>query len=234
MKRALSALFILFVKNIIMPIALSSQPAVKITSEFTGDVVLSNISWQTYQAMLADIGDRSSLRLIYDRGELEIKMPSDFHEAINRLLARIVGILAEELDLPLKEFGSVTLNRSDIKKGAEPDSSFYIQNADRIIGNRIDISIDPPPDLIIEVDITNSSTRSFAVYQQLGISEIWRYTNSGVTIFQLQDGNYIEREFSNIFPMISGGILGHFLQMSSTENTIAIVRAVRKWLTEIL
>ncbi|MEI6329029.1 MAG: Uma2 family endonuclease [Pseudanabaena sp. ELA645] len=217
-----------------MPIALSSQPAVKITSEFTGDVVLSNISWQTYQAMLADIGDRSSLRLIYDRGELEIKMPSDFHEAINRLLARIVGILAEELDLPLKEFGSVTLNRSDIKKGAEPDSSFYIQNADRIIGNRIDISIDPPPDLIIEVDITNSSTRSFAVYQQLGISEIWRYTNSGVTIFQLQDGNYIEREFSNIFPMISGGILGHFLQMSSTENTIAIVRAVRKWLTEIL
>ncbi|MFZ4555521.1 MAG: Uma2 family endonuclease [Pseudanabaena sp.] len=217
-----------------MPIAITSYPAVKITSEFTGDVVLSNISWQTYQAMLADIGDRSSLRLIYDRGELEIKMPSDFHEAINRLLARIVGILAEELDLPLKEFGSVTLNRSDIKKGAEPDSSFYIQNADRIIGNRIDISIDPPPDLIIEVDITNSSTRSFAVYQQLGISEIWRYTNSGVTIFQLQEGNYIEHEFSNIFPMISGDILGRFLQMSSTENTIAIVRAVRKWLTEIL
>jgi Uma2 family endonuclease len=217
-----------------MPIAITPQPAAKITSEFTGDVVLSNISWQTYQAMLTDIGDRSSLRLIYDREELEIKMPSDFHEAINRLLARIVGILAEELDLPLKEFGSVTLNRSDIKKGAEPDSSFYIQNADRIIGNRIDISIDPPPDLIIEVDITNSSTRSFAVYQQLGISEIWRYTNSGVTIFQLQDGNYIEREFSNIFPMISGDVLGHFLQMSATENTIAIVRAVRKWLTEIL
>jgi Uma2 family endonuclease len=217
-----------------MPIAFTPHPSEKTASEFTGDVVLSNISWQTYQAMLTDIGDRSSLRLIYDRGELEIKMPSDFHEAINRLLARIVGILAEELDLPLKEFGSVTLNRSDIKKGAEPDSSFYIQNADRIIGNRIDISIDPPPDLIIEVDITNSSTRSFAVYQQLGISEIWRYTNSGVTIFQLQDGNYIEREFSNIFPMISGDVLGHFLQMSATENTIAIVRAVRKWLTEIL
>ncbi len=203
------------------------------TKEFTGSVIgLPNISWQTYQAMLADIGDRSSIRLVYDRGVLEIRMPSDIDEAINRLLARIVGVLAEELDLPLKEFGSVTLNRSDIKKGAEPDSSFYIQNADRIRGNQIDISIDPPPDLIIEVDITNSSARSFAVYQQLGIGEVWRYANGIVKIFQLQDGGYIEGEFSSIFEMISGDVLGRFLQMSATENSTSIVRAVRKWLTK--
>lgn len=202
------------------------------TKEFTGDVILPNISWQTYQAILVDMGDRSSVRLVYDRGVLEIRMPSDIHEAINRLLARIVGVLAEELDLPLKEFGSVTLNRSDLKKGAEPDSCFYIQNADRIRGNRIDISVDPPPDLIIEVDITNSSARSFAVYQQLGIGEVWRYANGVVKIFQLQDGDYIECEFSSIFGMISGDVLGRFLQMSATENSTSIVRAVRKWLNK--
>lgn len=202
------------------------------TKEFTGDVILPNISWQTYQAILVDMGDRSSVRLVYDRGVLEIRMPSDIHEAINRLLARIVGVLAEELDLPLKEFGSVTLNRSDLKKGAEPDSCFYIQNADRIRGNRIDISVDPPPDLIIEVDITNSSARSFAVYQQLGIGEVWRYANGVVKIFQLQDGDYIECEFSSIFEMISGDVLGRFLQMSATENSTSIVRAVRKWLNK--
>ena len=183
--------------------------------------------------MLADIGDRGSVRLVYDRGVLEIRMPSDLHEAINRLLARIVGTLAEELDLPLKEFGSVTLNRSDIKKGAEPDSSFYIQNADRIRGNKIDVSVDPPPDLVIEVDITNSSARSFNVYQQLGIPEIWRYTNGSVKIFQLQDGNYLQCEFSAIFVMISGDVLEHFLDMSATEDSISIVRAVRKWLIEV-
>jgi Uma2 family endonuclease len=144
----------------------------------------------------------------------------------------MVGVLAEELDLPLKEFGSVTLNRNDIKKGAEPDSSFYIKNADRIQGNKIDIPVDPPPDLIIEVDITNSSTRSFAVYQQLGITEIWRYKNKNVKIFQLQDGDYIECEFSSIFTMLSGDVLGDFLQMSSTENSTKIVRAVRKWLVD--
>ena len=202
------------------------------TKEFTGDVILPNISWQTYQAILVDMGDRSSVRLVYDRGVLEIRMPSDIHEAINRLLARIVGVLAEELDLPLKEFGSVTLNRSDLKKGAEPDSCFYIQNADRIRGNRIDISVDPPPDLIIEVDITNSSARSFAVYQQLGIGEVWSYANGVVKIFQLQDGDYIECEFSSIFGMISGDVLGRFLQMSATENSTSIVRAVRKWLNK--
>ena len=218
-----------------MTIARISYPkeiANKITTEFTGDVILSNISWQTYEAMLVDMGDRRSVRLVYDQGVLEIRMPSDIHEAINRLLARIVGVLAEELDLPLKEFGSVTLNRSDLKKGAEPDSCFYIQNADRIRGNRIDISVDPPPDLIIEVDITNSSVRSFAVYQQLRIPEVWLYANSSVKIFQLQDDNYIECEFSSIFTIISGNVLGHFLQMSATEDSISIVRSVRKWLIE--
>lgn len=219
-----------------MLIALKAYPneqiAPDITNNFTGSVLLSNISWQTYQAMLDDMGDCSSVRLVYDQGVLEIRMPSDIHEAVNRLLARIVGVLAEELDFPLKEFGSVTLNCRDIKKGAEPDSSFYIQNADRIRGNKINISVDPPPDLIIEVDITNSSARSFAVYQQLGISEIWRYTNGSVKIFQLQDGDYRECEFSSIFVMISGDILGYFLQMSSTENSTRVVRAVRQWLAE--
>ena len=198
----------------------------------TSNAILQNISWQTYQAMLADMGDRRSARLNYDHGVLEIRMPSDLHEVINRLLARIIGVLAEELDLPLKEFGSVTLNRQDIKKGAEPDSSFYIQNSDRIQGSRIDISIDPPPDLVIEVDITNSSTRSFTVYQQLGIPEIWRYANGRVKIYQLQTGKYQECEFSATFTMISGAILDHFLQMSDTGDSISIVRAVRKWLRE--
>ena len=215
-----------------MTIALRSYSNQQIAADITGDVVLSNISWQTYQAMLDDLGDRRSVRLVYDQGVLEIRIPSDVHEAINRLLARIVGVLAEELDLPLKEFGSVTLNRNDIKKGAEPDSSFYIQNADRIQGNKIDISVDPPPDLIIEVDITSSSTRSFAVYQQLGITEIWRYKNENVKIFQLQDGDYIECEFSSIFTMISGDVLADFLQMSTTENSTKVVRAVRKWLID--
>ncbi|MEA5478320.1 Uma2 family endonuclease [Pseudanabaena galeata UHCC 0370] len=196
------------------------------------NAVLKNISWQTYQAMLADMGDRRSARLNYDQGVVEIRMPSDLHEAINRLLARIVGVLAEELDLPLKEFGSVTLNRQDINKGVEPDSSFYIQNSDRIKGTKIDISVDPPPDLVLEIDITNSSMRSFAVYQQLGIPEIWRYANGTIKVYQLHNGLYQECEFSAAFPMISGVVLDRFLQMLNTEDSISIVRAVRKWLKE--
>ena len=193
------------------------------------NVVLSNISWQTYQAMLVDMGDRRSIRLSYDHGVLEIKMPSALHEVINRLLARIVGVLAEELDLSLKEFGSVTLNSSDLKKGAEPDSSFYIQNSDRIQGTQIDLTVDPPPDLVIEIDITNSSRRSLAIYQQLGIPEIWRYANGIVKIYRLQNGKYQENEFSGIFAMLSAKVLDSFLQMLDTEDSTSIVRAVRQW-----
>jgi Uma2 family endonuclease len=204
-----------------------------IATASASSTVLSNISWQTYQALLADMGDRRSVRLNYDLGTLGIRMPSDLHEAINRLLARIVGVLAEELDLPLKEFGSVTLNRDDFKQGAEPDSSFYIQNSDRIQGNRIDISVDPPPDLVIEIDITNSSARSLIIYQRLGIPEVWCYANGSVKIFQLQGCDYRECKFSAIFTMISGDVLDRFLKMSETEDSISIVRAVRSWLQEI-
>jgi Uma2 family endonuclease len=197
-------------------------------------VVLPHISWQTYEAILADAGDRRSSRFTYDRGVLEIRMPSDFHEAINRLLARIVTILTEELNLPLKEFGSVTLNRKDLEGGSEPDSSFYIQNADRIRGRRIDITIDPPPDLVIEVDITSSSVRSFEVYQRLGILEAWRYNSSGVRIYRLQDGKYLECEFSPTFPMISGAVLDHFLRQPDTMDDNAVIRTFRTWLREQL
>lgn len=208
-------------------------PKSEMSSRTGSNVLLPNISWQTYQALLAEMGDRRAVRLNYDRGVVEIRMPSDLHEVINRLLARIVGVLAEELDLPLKEFGSVTLNRPDLNKGAEPDSSFYIQNSDRIRGTRIDITVDPPPDLVIEIDITNSSIRSFAIYQQLGVPEIWRYANGTVKIYQLQNSKYQECEFSGIFAMLSGTVLDSFLQMLDTEDSTSIVRAVRKWLKTI-
>jgi Uma2 family endonuclease len=80
----------------------------------TQRVLLHSISWQTYQAMLADMGDRRSSRLAYDRGTLEITVPSDVHEFIKRLLERIVTALTEELHLKIRSVGSVTLNREDL------------------------------------------------------------------------------------------------------------------------
>lgn len=198
----------------------------------TQKIVLQNVSWQTYQALLADMGDHRAARLTYDQGTLEIKMPSNLHEIINRLLARMVTTLTEELGLNLKDYGSTTLDREDLEKGVEPDSCFYIQNADRVQGLNSDTATDPPPDLAIEVDITSSSTRRMGVYKQLGIPEVWRYTKKGLTISQLQNGEYVECEFSPTFAMVSPALIAQFLQLRETTDDNAVIRTLRTWLRE--
>lgn len=198
----------------------------------TQKIVLQNVSWQTYQALLADMGDHRASRLTYDQGTLEIKMPSNLHEIINRLLARMVTTLTEELGLNLKDYGSTTLDREDLEKGVEPDSCFYIQNADRVQGMNSDTATDPPPDLAIEVDITSASTRRMRVYKQLGIPEVWRYTKKGLTISQLENGEYVECEFSPTFAMVSPAVIAQFLQLRETTDDNAVIRALRTWLRE--
>lgn len=196
----------------------------------TQKVVLENVSWQTYQALLADLGDHRASRLTYDRGTLEIKMPSKLHEIINRLLELIITALVEELALRIKGYGSTTLDREDLQKGVEPDSCFFIQNADRFQGLDPELPDDLPPDLAVEVDITSSSTRRLGVYQQLQVPEVWRYTKQGITISRWSDQGYVVCEFSPTFPMISAEILAEFLQQRQTTDDIGVVRYVRGWI----
>lgn len=201
------------------------------TTQFDQRVVLEGVTWQTYQALLKDLGDHRASRLAYDQGILEIAVPSDLHEVINRLLALMVTALTDELGMKIKGYGSTTWNREDLQRGIEPDSCFYIQNVDRILGRKLNIATDPPPDLAIEVDITSSSKRRFGIYLQLKISEVWRYSEQqGVIIYQLQDCEYVECEFSPTFPMVSGAILMQFLQLAETEDDNGIIRALRQWI----
>ncbi len=198
--------------------------------QHTQHILLEGVSWITYQALLKELGHRAS-RFSYDRGVLEITMPSDLHELINRILEAIVRTLAEELNLRLRGYGSTTLDRQDLARGVEPDSCFYIQNVDRILGKKLDIQTDPPPDLAIEVDITSSSKRRFDNYLTLQIAEVWRYTErSGVVIYQLQNSQYVECEFSPTFSMISGSALMQFLQQATSEDDTSVIRSLRQWL----
>jgi Uma2 family endonuclease len=197
----------------------------------TQHIVMRGITWETYQRLLKDLGDHRSSRLAYDQGVLEIIMPSDFHEFINRILEAMIRTLVEELGLRLRGYGSTTLDREDLEKGAEPDSCFYIQNVDRILGKKLNLATDPPPDLAIEVDITSSSQRRFGIYLQLQIPEVWRYTKQqGVVIYQLVDGDYQECEFSPTFSMISGAVLMQFIQLAEEEDDISVIRALRQWI----
>jgi Uma2 family endonuclease len=198
----------------------------------TQKVVLENVSWQTYRALLADMGNHRASRLTYDEGILEIKMPSKLHEIINRLLELIITVLVEELGLSIKGYGSTTLNREDLQKGVEPDSCFFIQNADRLQGLDPELPEDLPPDLAVEVDITSSSTRRMGIYRQLKVPEVWRYTKQGITISRWFEQGYLDCEFSPTFPIISAAVLAEFLQQRQTADDIGVLRYVRTWMRQ--
>ncbi|MGG6238551.1 Uma2 family endonuclease [Nodosilinea sp. AN01ver1] len=194
-------------------------------------ITLQHVSWSTYQALLQDMGDHRAARLAYDQGTLEIIMPSDLHEVLNRLLDRIITALTEELDLKIKAYGSTTLEREDLEQGVEPDSCYYIQNADQISTLQLDLHTNPPPDLAVEVDITSSSQRRFTIYQQLQIPEVWQYTQRrGLIFYALVGGQYVECEVSPTFPRVSSQMLMTFLQMAPGEDDNAVVKALRRWI----
>ncbi|PSN16012.1 hypothetical protein C7271_20475 [filamentous cyanobacterium CCP5] len=199
--------------------------------QLTQTIVLSNISWPTYQAMVADMGNHRATRIAYDQGILTLKMPSKLHEIINRLLARIVKTLTEELGLEVVDMGSTTLERADLEKSAEPDTGFYIQNADQIQGLDPDIPDQLSPDLVIEVDITSPSTQRMNIYQDLGVPEVWRYTKQrGLVIYQLRSQGYAETETSMAFPQVSLVELNVFLTQRQSQSENQVIRAVRSWI----
>lgn len=195
-------------------------------------VVLQGISWETYLKMLAEMGEHRACRLAYRQGRLEILMPSDLHESNKKLLERMLEALTEELEQPMKSFGSTTLNREDLRLSAEPDSCYYIQSASQIVGRRIDLEQDPPPDLVLEVDISSPSTQRMEIYAQLGVAELWRYAQGEVQILRLENGKFVACDPSPTFPIVSTAALNEFLQAAEMQDETAWIRSWRRWIRE--
>lgn len=196
-------------------------------------VVFHNISWLAYEQILAALGESRSSRLTYDQGTLEITMPLEEHESATRLIELFIRILVVELGLKIKTMGSTTLNRPDLKRGAEPDSCYYIQNQPLVAGKKVDLSTDPPPDLITEVDITHTDIDKLNLYASMGVPEFWRYNGQVLRIYQLQDGQYIEVENS---PTFSWGIkerLYQFLEACQVDEVQA-EKSFRVWVQQQL
>ncbi|PPT07727.1 Flavodoxin reductases (ferredoxin-NADPH reductases) family 1 [Geitlerinema sp. FC II] len=197
-----------------------------------GRVLLKNVSWDTYDRLLADLGDQRNIRLHYDRGFLEIMTPLLEHENPKRILEKTIDSLADVLDWEVLSAGSTTLKRKDLERGSEPDSGFYIQNEQQVKGKRtIDLPNDPPPDLIIEVDVTSSSVNREAIYGAMGVPEIWRCDRGVVTFLQLQDGNYIEIDRSIAFPILPASKATEILEQSQTVGETTLFREFRRWVT---
>jgi Uma2 family endonuclease len=193
-------------------------------------VMLNHVSWETYERLLAENRDASAPRLTYDQGALEIMSPSAEHERLTRTLATIAELVAEESGVEFEALGSTTFRRPDLERGTEPDACFYLQNANRIRGKReIDLAIDPPPDLIIEVAITNPALDKLSIYARLGIPEIWRCDGKEVKILRLSGNKYEVTNESDVLTPLTQAVLSEFLSQSKGMTTLAWRRRLRDW-----
>ena len=209
-------------------------PNASVLSPTTGQqIILHGVSWETYEQLLSDFQDSHAAHFTYDRGVLEIMVLSFKHETVNRTLAHLVSMIAEELQIDTISAGSTTFKRQDLAKGFEPDSCFYIQNEGRISGKaEIDLDTDPPPDLIIEIDISSSSLNKFPVYAHIGVPEVWRYDGTRVVFFVLAGENYEAAEESRAFPVLTSAMATELLDASAEVKSTAWVHRVRQWVRQ--
>jgi Uma2 family endonuclease len=200
-------------------------------------VILHGVSWQTFQALLADRGERCGVLLAYDRGTVELRVPSQEHEWIKTTLSQVVEAVAFARDLHYRSLGSTTFGREDLALAFEPDACFYLGHADAVTPDRpLDLTVDPPPDLVIEVDITRSSLDKLPIYAALGVPEVWRYTDGAVEIRCLTADTYLVSDASRVLPGIDAGMVTGFIDQARTtanhtawfKHVVATVPVLRK------
>jgi Uma2 family endonuclease len=197
--------------------------------------VLHDIDWQQFEHILEDLGESYTPRITYLNGVLEIEMPLPEHDRAKVLISYFIQALLDEMQIDFEPFGSTTFKRKDKLLGLEPDECFYIQNNLTIRGIRkFDFTIDPPPDLAIEVDLTSKT--KFEVYQAIAVPELWIYADMTLKIYLLDDNNgYTEADFSPIFGHIPiREIIPQFVKQVFAEGRSAAVRDFRAWVKQNL
>lgn len=202
-------------------------------------LLIPGVTWDDYGKFQELFDRRRGFRLAYDRGALEIMSPSLAHDDDSRFLGDLVRAATMVLGLPARRGGSTTLRSELVRRGIEPDDCFWIENAPRMAGRReLDLAIDPPPDLGIEVDVASSSLDRFAIYAALGVRELWRLESGRLkepvrlTFHVLQpDGTYAASPASLAFPMIRPEDLLEFvLAARDAVNQNAVIEAFQEWL----
>lgn len=181
-----------------------------------GHVVLDDVSWETYDRLVRDMGSRTVPRLTFDQGRLYIVSPLPLHERYLRQLARFIECIAERAGLPCADFGSMTIRKEELQRGVEPDSCFYLQSWPAVQGkSELDFDAVPPPDLATEIDIFHASPEKMRVYAALGVPEIWRFDGERLRFFRLATADaYVEIATSLAFATLEPADVEPFLAQS--------------------
>jgi Uma2 family endonuclease len=191
-------------------------------------VVINGLSWAGYLQILDALPESRGSRFTYDDGVLEITMPLEDHEFYRCLIECFIRTIVELMGMRIKTMGSTTMKYPQLKKGAEPDNAYYIKNQPLVKGRNVDFTKDPPPDLVVEVDITHTDIDKNKFYASLEVSEFWRFNGKTWRIYQLQENLYIEVETSPTFPTVPKERLYTFLKKAK-EDEIEAIQSLRGW-----
>lgn len=199
----------------------------------TQHFLLTDIAWRTYVAF-GNLLEGRNLRLTYDRGELEFMTLSPEHERFKHLSVLLLAVLAEELNIDMAGYGSMTFRREDLERGLEPDECYGIAHEARIRGRtQIDLATDPPPDLVVEVEITRNVLDRLPIFAALRVSEVWRWDGTALGILLLQgDGQYAKSERSRAFPFLPMNEFARFLAPNADRSEIQMIRTFRAWIQQ--
>jgi Uma2 family endonuclease len=191
--------------------------------------VLEDASWYLYERLLRDIGDRP-IRVTYDDGRMEIMSPLPEHERPKKLIGQLIEMLTFQIGMPRVSFGSTTFRRRDKAKGLEPDECYYFKNEAKMRGRkRLDLKKDPPPELVVEIDIMSPSIPREPIYAALGVPEIWRYDGVRLQCLHLNGGKYSVHKMSLAFPFLEPALLQQFIERLDEQGETSIMSAFVTW-----
>ncbi len=195
--------------------------------------LLSAVDWPAYVGIGDLLGERH-VRLTFDGWSLEFMTLSPEHERSKKLLARFVETLTEELEIDISSYGSMTFRREDLERGLEPDECYWIANEPLVRGRAVlDLTVDPPPDLALEIEISRSALDRMAIYAKLRVPEVWCWDGETLRVFLLgPDGQYTESPRSQAFPFLPLDALAPFLKAGAELSEAQLVHNFRQWMRE--
>ena len=191
-------------------------------------IVLENVRWETFLE-LSEQRRGSVPRMTYDNGVLEMMSPRRQHENIGRLIGRIIETYSEVLEIEIQSVASTTFKRKELKKAFEADESYYVQHAEQIRPKEeLDLAVDPPPDLVVEVEITSSAIQKFKLFAAMGVPEVWRHDGDHLEMFRLQGGVYEAIDSSHALQGLSAATINGVLQRRFDFGETALIREFRQ------
>lgn len=191
-------------------------------------IVLENVRWETFLE-LSEQRRGSVPRMTYDNGVLEMMSPRRQHENIGRLIGRIIETYSEVLEIEIQSVASTTFKRKELKKAFEADESYYVQHAEQIRPKEeLDLAVDPPPDLVVEVEITSSAIQKFKLFAAMGVPEVWRHDGDHLEMFRLQGGVYEAIDSSHALQGLSAATINGVLQRRFDCGETALIREFRQ------